>query len=286
MTALLALALGSAVATQAAAEGPADPADPSAAMERARGPVAEGLELFRDGSYSDALKRFRDAERILQLAELPMPATLDRILARCHDQLGEIIPALRHYQRFLANADPDDPGLRVSIARAEQAVVRLENQLARTAIRFDVRPAGVEIRIDGKHAGATPLPPMRVAARQHLVTLTKPGHHTQEVEIDVAAGAVVPVIAHLEPVEAQAPAVPPPAAAAPTTTAAPAPATGASGTKTAPAVGAAAAGRGWLIAAIVAGAVAVAALAVVLALPEREAPAGVRAGEITLGPAQ
>ena len=71
-----------------------------AALAEAKRHVPRGQELFRAGDYEAALASFRKAERALEDAEVAVPPSLDRILGRCYDQLGQVVPALGHFKRF------------------------------------------------------------------------------------------------------------------------------------------------------------------------------------------
>ncbi len=167
------------------------------ALRAAKEHVPEGQAMFKDGEYEAALKHFREAERILEEAELDIPPSLERILGRCYDQLGQVVPALRYLNRFLTAADSDDPETADAVRRAEQAVARLQGQLTRTKLSFDVQPAGTQVRIGARSLGETPLEPVQVSPGPQQVTLWKDGFEPHSVDVQVVAGTTVPIVVRL-----------------------------------------------------------------------------------------
>ena len=188
---------------------PAAAADRTAEQEQAltdaKELVPEGQALFIRGDYAEALEQFRAAEQILEGAELETPPSLDRILGRCYDQLGQVVPALRYLKRFIARAQADDPETAEALRRAEQAVDRLQAQLDRTTLSFDVEPDGAEVRIGPQALGRTPLEPVQVAPGPAQVTLFKDGYEPQSVDVQVVAGMSVPIVVRLAPIAATPP---------------------------------------------------------------------------------
>ena len=156
-----------------------------------------GEELFRNKSYAEAAQNFDKAEGILANAELDVPAALYRQLARSYDQLGQVVSALGYYKRFLSNVDRDDKRAKQAVKEADDAVIRLTGLLERTALEFKVEPDGTEVRVDNRVVGTTPLDRQPVQPGPHQVTLWADGHDAMSVELTVAAGATVPVVAKL-----------------------------------------------------------------------------------------
>lgn len=175
----------------------ASPDAKQAALAEAKRHVPEGQERFKAGDYEEALASFRQAEKALEAADVQAPPTLDRILGRCYDQLGQVVPALRHFKRFLNNAETDDPELADAVRRAEQAVDRLEGHLERTTMSFDVLPDGTEVRLGSRTLGVTPLAPMKVAPGPQQITLWKEGYEPHSVDVQVVAGTSAPIVVRM-----------------------------------------------------------------------------------------
>ncbi len=158
-----------------------------------------GEELFRAGQYADAVESFAKAEGILVEAEVDVPPPLYRQMARCYDQLGQTVSALSHYKRFQALVDAEDKRVSRALKEARDAVTRLQGVLDRTALEFKVEPDGAEVRVDNRVVGRTPLDPLKVSPGPHQVTLWAEGLEPMSLEMNVAAGATVPVVAKLVP---------------------------------------------------------------------------------------
>ncbi len=159
----------------------------------------EGVALFADDRWDEAVEIFREAEKILQEAGLPVPPLVFLAIARCYDQLGQISAATAYYTRFLSAADENDERMEDGIRRAVEAKKRLYSQLDNTALRFAVEPDGVQVRIDRRAVGTTPLEPVKVTPGPHQVTFWAKGYEPASVDVDVAAGAMVPVVVSLVP---------------------------------------------------------------------------------------
>jgi len=217
----LALPAGSAWAQEPGAPEPAadepgaeadaeeeDPAPDTAAVDAEAAPLArEGIRLFKDHQYEPALDKLRAAEAVYERAELAVPISLLNALGRAYDQLGQIVAALRYKKKFLGRVDRSDARLADVIKRADQAVERLETQLARTMLTFEIEPDGAEVRVDRRAVGKAPLDAVQVTPGPHQVTLWAEGHEPASVNVEVAAGASVPVVVTLVPEADETPVV-------------------------------------------------------------------------------
>ena len=130
---------------------------------------------------------------------MAVPAALYRSMARCYDQLGRITPALSYYRRFLALANRRDPYQRRAMGEVKQAASRLQTLFDRTGLRLEVRPDGTEVRIDRREMGRTPLEIVHVTPGAHQVTFWAEGYRPASINVEVAAGSVVPVVVELRP---------------------------------------------------------------------------------------
>lgn len=188
-------------------EAETETAGRASAVHAEAAPLAkEGVKLFKGHDYEQALEKLRAAEAVYERAEMEVPITLLHALGRSYDQMGQIVAALRYHKKFLGRVDRADERLADATKRAEQAVERLETQLARTMLTFEIEPDGAEVRVDRRAVGKAPLDPVQVNPGPHQVTLWAEGHEPASVNVEVAAGASVPVVLKLVP-EAKEPEV-------------------------------------------------------------------------------
>ena len=187
-TATLLLLVVVAASAPARAEGPADVA---------RRHAEEGVRLFKQDEYGPAVEHLLEAEKALVQADLEVPPLIFAAIARCYDQLGQIVPAMGYYTRFLSVANRNDRALAETVQRAVQSKKRPQSQLDNTALRFEVTPDGAEVRLDRRTVGRTPLDVLKVNPGPHQVTFWAEGYEPNSVDVDVAAGATVPVVVAL-----------------------------------------------------------------------------------------
>ncbi len=76
------------------------------------------------------------------------------------------------------------------------------------ALRVKSDVSEVEVSLDGKSAGKTPLTVGAVAAGAHRVTLTKPGYEDREEQVMVEAGATAKLFVVMKPLPAEPPKLP------------------------------------------------------------------------------
>jgi len=209
------LLLVSAAPSWAQEEGGAldDPETRLARQRQAEGTAQQyvqiGERLFDAGDHGEAVQNFLRAERALEKVEADVPAILYRSIARCYDQLGQIPAALSYYKKFLALADPASKELARVRREARDAETRLQRLLDRTALQFELKPAGTEVRVDDRLVGTSPLQPFTVEPGPHQLALSAPGHEAQSLTLQVDAGATVPVVVTLVPASGAGAAAPP-----------------------------------------------------------------------------
>lgn len=98
-------------------------------------------------------------------------------------------------------------GLTEAQAMARALAASLADHLAAVGtVTVQSTPAGAEVRVDGEPAGTTPVE-LRLAAGEHAIALTLPGHVDEERRVVVEVGATATVEATLAAI---APEVPPP----------------------------------------------------------------------------
>jgi hypothetical protein len=119
----------------------------ASAKTRAQVLLREGTALFDRGEPADALQKFEEAYRIF-----PSPKIWFDVGA-AQRTLARPVEARESFQRFLDEA-PDAPA--DSRREAQAAVASLAASLGRLTV--DCALAGVDVSMDGKPLGVTPLP--------------------------------------------------------------------------------------------------------------------------------
>jgi hypothetical protein len=184
-TVAIALALGGGPATARAA-GPPSSADVASAKQL----FAQGLKLYNEGSYREALAAFLHAN------DVAPRASIQRNIAQCHRDLKDFASAYDAYQALLAKY-----GATMSAAdrRSIQRAIDELGMLTGT-VRIGVTDAGAAVAIDGHEAGATPLTaPVRVNLGPHVVTVTKAGFETLRKEVKLSGGDEARIDGPLQP---------------------------------------------------------------------------------------
>jgi hypothetical protein len=184
-TVAIALALGGA-ATPAHAAGPPSAADVASAKQL----FAQGLKLYNEGSYREALAAFLHAN------ELAPRASIQRNIAQCHRDLKDFASAYDAYQLLLskygATMNATD---RRSIQRAIDELATLTG-----SVRVTVTDPGAAVTVDGHDAGTTPLPAtVRLSLGPHVVTVRKAGFETLTKEVKLSGGDEARVDGPLQP---------------------------------------------------------------------------------------
>lgn len=160
-------------------------APPSAAdVASAKKLFEQGLKLYNEGSYREALSDFLHAN------ELAPRASIQRNVAQCHRDLREFAEAYDAYQTLLAKY-----GTTMS-AGDRRAVQRAIDELASltATVRVNVTDPGATVAVDGNTVGTTPLAaPVRVNLGAHAITVTKNGYETLTKDVKVNGGDTVSV---------------------------------------------------------------------------------------------
>jgi hypothetical protein len=163
--------------------GPAD-AQRSRRGHQPPDPAQAARDLAAAGDFAGALV---ELERVLgETGDENLRVDVARTLA----QLDRPMDALAAYDEYLVFKGD-------TLAEAERAVLDAEMAavLARIGrIRISVDQENVEIRLDGRSIGFSPLVvPVRVEAGPHVVELFHPRYEDERIEIDAPAGEVTPV---------------------------------------------------------------------------------------------
>lgn len=179
--------------TAVAAADPARPApeappkpDPAAkppdaaAKQEARRRFEHGTQLYSDGEYSVALAEFERA-----YALVPDYRVLYNI-GQVSIQLGQYARALVTLKEYLSRGAGELSGDRAKSVQGD-----LEMLAGRTAIIvLEVEPEGVEVTIDGRVVGTTPIadPAMVVDVGERRVDLKRSGYVSQGQTLSLAGG--------------------------------------------------------------------------------------------------
>jgi tetratricopeptide (TPR) repeat protein len=141
-----------------------------------------GVVAFEQKRFGDASKEFREAYRLS-----PAFAVLYNI-AQVSVALGDSVGAVDAFEKYLEQGANNIDEQRRQSVMAELAKQRAI--IGFVAVRSN--PEGVEIRIDGKLIGKTPLPNhQRVSPGRHSIVAILDGYEAQAREMDVAPGALV-----------------------------------------------------------------------------------------------
>jgi hypothetical protein len=163
---------------------PKPPAPPPSGPKEADRHFKNGVGLFKEAKYSEALAEF---ERAYEIA--PHPLVLYNI-AGCHRALSHYGEAVAYYQRFLADGNGRVPAARLSDAQVE--LTALLALIARVTVT--ITPAGDDaaLIVDGTPRDKAAMP-LFLPPGEHRLVARAAGRRDAEQVVHVAAGDVVPV---------------------------------------------------------------------------------------------
>ena len=147
------------VMSLAAGEAVAGGADRARASEL----FVQGNRLFKRGLYLDALKKFRQAQKLFPSHKI------DLNIGSTLDALGRRTEAAAYFERFLVQAS-SAPEKITKLAR--KRLEQLKRKLG--SVRLTCLEEGAVVRVDGKSVGRTPLDlPIYLEPGEHRVELLK-----------------------------------------------------------------------------------------------------------------
>lgn len=174
---------GTAPVARAAAPTPAD-------LATAKKLFQQGLKLYNEGSYREALAAF------LRANETSPRASIQRNIAQCHRDLKDFAAAYDAYQALLGKYGS-------TMGAADQRAVQRaidELGLLTGAVRVLVTEPGAAVTVDGKDAGTTPLAaPLRLSLGAHQVVVTKAGYEPLQKSVQLSGGDEARVEGPLSP---------------------------------------------------------------------------------------
>jgi hypothetical protein len=144
---------------------------------KASAEFSRGETLYKEGKYKEAIGAFMAAYEIL-----PHAFSLFNI-ARCHENLGEVVQALKAYERALSQAK--EPGLRKDVQARIDRIASMPTKIFVTS-----RPSGAMVTIDGRAEPETKQTPLvvRLKPGEHILIFRKPGHLLTVQRVVVEAG--------------------------------------------------------------------------------------------------
>ncbi|MBX3230464.1 MAG: PEGA domain-containing protein [Labilithrix sp.] len=148
------------------------------AQQEARSRFKRALELADDGQLDAALVELNRAY------ELSPSYRLLYNVGVVHQQLKDYTRALEAFERYLSEGGSEVPAERLTDVKSR--VERLRDRVAFLDVRASEE--GVEVSIDDRPVGRTPLPPVRVNTGQRKITVTLAGRSPQSRVIELAGG--------------------------------------------------------------------------------------------------
>ena len=190
-----------AVAISLTAAIPHANAQDAQARSRARQIFAEGQRLFREGQFAEAEAAFLQAHELV-----PNPVVLKGV-ADARERSGNLTGAVEMIERYLGERE-DVPA--AERAELEARVAHMRSQPGTVAVAST--PEGATILLDGSDTGlVTPAELPELAAGEHAIVLSLPGHETAQEMVNVPFGGRTEVQVELvaeapdEPAEAVVP---------------------------------------------------------------------------------
>jgi len=149
----------------------------------------KGRELMKEKKYAQACEAFEQSQRLD-----PQYGTQYN-LAGCYVELGKLASAWNVY-RELSRSDNNPDRKQASADEAAKLAARVP----KISIRFDARPDGTQLTLDGADALALVGVETPVDLGAHRLVATAPGHKTSIKAVDVREeGKTVEVAIQLEP---------------------------------------------------------------------------------------
>ena len=186
-------------AEQAAGESENSPEDRSA-VDRAREHYRSGMSRFDAHDYRTAIAEFHLAARLVPSADLWFN------IARAHEEVGEQLLAVEHYQLYLRDRvdPPDREAVEARIAslqqRADEARAAAEHAPTTGTLRLSANLEGARVFLDGREIGVSPLTdPMELSPGRHELALERDGYLPFRSTVRLEAGLTTAAYADLQP---------------------------------------------------------------------------------------
>jgi len=146
--------------------------------EKAAAIFREANALHSRGMYLDALKKYRQANKIFPSFKI------DLNIGGTLDAMGRHTDAARYFERFLINSSAAPPEI---TKVAEKRLEELKRKVA--SLKLSCLQAGATVKVDGKSVGQTPLElRLYLKAGSHLLSVEKEGFVPFAKTLEVSAG--------------------------------------------------------------------------------------------------
>lgn len=200
--ALGAALLAPAQSARAQAAAAPSPAASDQKKQQAKAKYEQGVELYRNERFADAVRLFLEADA------LSPSAALSFNIARAYEKLGDDAATLRWYRNYL-RLNPEAP----NAADVRQNIQNLSQALAKKGVQQLTvlsTPPGATVAMDERALGVTPLT-VELKPGPHHALVTLRGFTDAKSDFTLAAATPVDLPFELAPAPAEAP----PLAAAP-----------------------------------------------------------------------
>jgi hypothetical protein len=175
----------------ASAMTPANEAHAETPVDAARTLGEQGVQLYNEGRYRDALELLKRAE------ELHHAPTLIIFMARCQDKLGKMLDARRMYQRVLDEARLEGAPAQYLKAR-DNAKAELEDlnvRIPRIVLSVDgPEPKQVTLELDGERIPHAEWNGVEINPGGHLIKATAEGFEPASDTVTLQSGSTTPVV--------------------------------------------------------------------------------------------
>jgi tetratricopeptide (TPR) repeat protein len=162
----------------------------------AKSKYQQGVELYRNERYADAVQRFLEADALAPSAALSFN------IARAYEKLGDDAATLRWYRNYL-RLNPEAP----NAAEVRQSIETLGLSLAKKGIQQVTvlsTPSGATVALDGRPVGVTPLT-LEMKPGPHHAFVTLRGFRDLERDFSLSAPAPLDLSVELEAAPVSAP---------------------------------------------------------------------------------
>lgn len=177
----------------------AAPAGNGEAKARAKTLLGEGTRFYDQGEFAPALEKFTQA-----YAEYASPKLLYNI-AQTKRALGRLAEAMDAFEQFLLEPQDDTSEM---IGDAHAAMAELQAKLGR--LHIECAKPRVEVSLDGKVVGLTPLPDLLWAEPgKHQITARHADTIPVVEDVEVVVGRIRSVVLLVQPLDSTPVATPP-----------------------------------------------------------------------------
>lgn len=160
----------------------------------------EGIRLFDQGYYQQALDKFKKA-----YFHFPSAKIHTRI-ALCYKWLGKYVQAISHYEKYLVQTQPKaaakPPPATVSLRQAVQKTIgELLKKIGQIRLRVTA-PKGALVRLNGGIVGKAPLKKLlRLTPGKYHVTISAKDHHPLQRDLTLKAAQIATLKLQLKPIK-------------------------------------------------------------------------------------